>query len=151
MGRSEQMSALEANTVDEVANRLFTAIEDSDRAAVAQLWGDGIAVWRVGARRDDDKARALRVIDWFIGVTSRRRYEILDRQVFDDGSVRGFVQQHILHAASHAGESISLRVCIVIKVGDDGLISRIDEYFDPAGLGPLLNADQTTRNRRGET
>jgi hypothetical protein len=105
---------------------------------VDQLWDDDIAVWRVGASRDNEKARALRVIDWFIGVTSQRRYRILDRVLFDDGSVRGFVQQHILHATGRAGESISLRVCIVIKIGANGLISRIDEYFDPAGLAPLL-------------
>ena len=30
-----------------------------------------------------------------------------------------------------------MRVCIVIKVGDNGLINRIDEYFDPAGRPPL--------------
>jgi len=129
---------VEADTVDDVANQLFTAIENGDRAKVDQLWDDDIAVWRVGASRDNDKARALRVIDWFIGVTSERRYRILDRQFFDDGSVRGFVQQHILDASGHAGQSISLRVCIVIKVGANGLISRIDEYFDPAGIAPLL-------------
>ena len=72
-------------------------------------------------------------------VTTERSYEILDRRLFDDGSVRGFVQQHILHATGHAGQLISLRVCIVIKVGADGLINRIDEYFDPAGIAPLLD------------
>ena len=133
------MAPVEAKSIDEVADELFSAIENSDRALVDQLWNDDIAVWRVGARRDDDKARALRVIDWFIGVTATRRYEILDRRLFDDGSVRGFVQQHILHASGHAGESISLRVCIVIKVGTNGRISSIDEYFDPAGLAPLLD------------
>ncbi|MDT5257996.1 MAG: hypothetical protein QOD10_3076 [Mycobacterium sp.] len=133
------MSRVDANTIDEVANQLFTAIENGDRARVDQLWDDAIAVWRVGASRDNDKARALRVIDWFIGATSQRRYHILDRVLFDDGSVRGFVQQHILHATGHAGESISLRVCIVLKLGATGLISRIDEYFDPVGLAPLLD------------
>lgn len=127
-----------AETVVDTANRLFTAIERSDIAAVAAMWSDDIAVWRAGSRRDDDKARAMRIIDWFIGVTTQRRYEILDRQLFDDGSTRGFVQQHILHATGHAGQSISLRVCIVIKVGIDGLIERIDEYFDPAGIAPLM-------------
>ena len=133
------MPTSNTETVIDAADRLFAAIERSDMAAVDAMWSDDIAVWRVGARRDDDKARALRVIDWFIGVTTQRRYEILDRQLFDDGSVRGFVQQHILHATGHGGQSISLRVCIVIKVGADGLIVRIDEYFDPAGIAPLMN------------
>ena len=124
--------------VEEVASRLFTAIEQGDRVTVAQLWDDDIAVWRVGARRDDDKARALRVIDWFITATTERHYEILDRQLFTNGSISGFVQQHILHATGHAGQSISMRVCIVIRVGPDGLIDRIDEYFDPAEIAPLM-------------
>jgi ketosteroid isomerase-like protein len=131
-----------AEAVADVADRLFTTIEKGDKAAVDRMWSDDIAVWRVGARRDDDKVRALRVIDWFIDVTTERRYEILDRQLFGslpEGSVLGFVQQHILHATGRAGQSISLRVCIVIRVGADGLINRIDEYFDPAGIAPLMD------------
>jgi ketosteroid isomerase-like protein len=132
------MSATTAETIVDVADRLFKAIENGDMAAVDRLWSNDIAVWRVGARRDDDKARALRVIDWFITTTTERRYEILDRRLFEDGSVSGFVQQHILHATGHAGQSISMRVCIVIRVGPDGLIDRIDEYFDPAEIAPLM-------------
>jgi ketosteroid isomerase-like protein len=131
-----------AEAIVDVADRLFTAIEKSDMAAVDRMWSDDIAVWRVGARRDDDKTRALRVIDWFITTTTERRYEILDRQLFgcgSSGSTSGFVQQHILHATGHADQSISLRVCIVIKVGTNGLINRIDEYFDPAGIAPLMD------------
>jgi ketosteroid isomerase-like protein len=132
-----------AEAIVDVADRLFTAIEKGDMAAVDRMWSDDIAVWRVGARRDpaksDDKARALRVIDWFITTTAERHYEILDRRLFDDGSTRGFVQQHILHATGHTDQSISLRVCIVIKVDANGLINRIDEYFDPAGIAPLMD------------
>jgi ketosteroid isomerase-like protein len=135
------MPATTAETVVDVADRLFTAIENGDMAAVDRLWSDDIAVRRAGARKDDNKARALRVIDWFITTTTERRYQILDRQLFtgSDGSISGFVQQHILNATGHAGQSISMRVCIVIKVGADGLINRIDEYFDPAEIAPLLD------------
>ncbi|HWS91960.1 MAG TPA: nuclear transport factor 2 family protein [Mycobacterium sp.] len=136
------MPATTAKTIVDVADRLFTAIEKSDMAAVDRLCSNDIAVWRVGARRDDDKARALRVIDWFITATSERHYDILDRQLFGDFSdrpVAGFVQQHILHATGHAGQSISMRVCIVIRVGTNGLIDRIDEYFDPAEIAPLID------------
>ncbi len=92
-------------------------------------------MWRAGAQRDDDKERAMKVLRWFIRVTAERRYEILDRQLFPGG----FVQQHILHATGRDGGSIALRVCIVIKVGGSDLISRIDEYFDPAELAPILS------------
>ncbi|OSC43200.1 nuclear transport factor 2 family protein [Mycobacterium decipiens] len=134
------MPSSTAEAIIEVADRLFAAIESGDLAAVDRLCSDDIAVWRTGARRDDDKARAVRVIGWFISATTVRRYELLDRQVFDDGSSRGFVQQHMLHANSQAGQSIAMRVCIVIKLDIGGLINRIDEYFDPAELAPLLRS-----------
>ena len=133
------MPSTTTEDIVEAADRLFAAIENGDKAAVAAMWSEDIAVWRVGADGDDDKARALRVINWFIRITAQRRYVILDRQLFENGSDRGFVQQHVLHATGHAGQSIALRVCIVIRLDTEGLISRIDEYFDPAGLAPLLD------------
>lgn len=132
--------AASAEIIVDVADRLFTAIENGDIAAVERLWSDDILVWRPGAKRDNDKPRALRVIDWFISATTERRYEILDRQVFDGGTStsRGFVQQHVLHATGGTGQTIALRVCIVIKLDIDGFINRIDEYFDPADIAVLL-------------
>ena len=123
------------HVIAEVADQLFAAIERNDETTLRQLFDDDIAVWRVGARRDNDKERALKVLRWFIDVSTHRRYEIVDRQLFPDG----FVQQHILHATGRNGGSIALRVCIVIKLGINGLISRIDEYFDPAELAPLMS------------
>jgi hypothetical protein len=127
------------HVIVDLADQLFAAIERGDEATINRLFSDDIAVWRVGARRDNDKERALKVLHWFIDVTAQRRYEILDRRLFPDG----FVQQHILHATGRNGESIALRVCIVIKLGvgasNQALISRIDEYFDPAEIAPLLS------------
>ncbi len=129
------MSVADTHTgaIAAVADRLFEAIEHSDIAMVEQLWNPGVVVWKV-ADHDRDKERALRVIAWFVNSTTDRRYEILDRQFFDGG----FVQQHILHANGRNGGSISVRVCVVIKVGADGLIDRIDEYFNPAEIAALL-------------
>lgn len=128
------MSPTHTQVIEDVAHRLFDAIERADKDAVARLWADDVAVWHSGDSRDNDRARALKVIDWFIEATGARRYEVLDRQFFDGG----FVQQHVLHATARDGALIALRVCIVIKVGTDGLIHRIDEYFDPKDIAPLF-------------
>jgi ketosteroid isomerase-like protein len=130
------MSVTDADAVADVADRLFDAIERADTANIERLWDDGVLVWHSGDREDNDRQRALRVIYWFIKRTTERRYEILDRQLFDGG----FVQRHIPHANSRNGGSIATRVCIVIKLGANGLISRIDEYFDPAEMAPLLES-----------
>jgi ketosteroid isomerase-like protein len=117
-----------------VAEALFGAIERGDFPAVEKLWADDVAVWHSGDDGDNDRVRALKIIRWFIGTTTVRSYEILDRQEFDGG----FVQQHVLHADGTDGSSIALRVCIVVKIDAARLISRIDEYFDPADMAPLL-------------
>ena len=130
------MSITGSDAIVDVADHLFAAIANSDIAEVKQLFNDDVLVWHSGDTRDSAKDRALRIIDWFIGSTTDRRYEILDRQFFDGG----FVQQHILNANGRNGGSIAMRVCIVIKVGADGLITRIDEYFDPAEMAPLLDS-----------
>ena len=118
-----------------VADRLFSAIEAGDVDAVAALWSDDVSVWHAGDKRPCEKARAIRVIDWFVSATADRQYDVLDRRFFDGG----FVQQHVLHGQNRAGAAYSLRVGIIILVGPDGLITRIDEYFDPADLAPLLD------------
>ncbi len=123
-----------------VANQLFDAIERGDYGAVENLWTDDVLVWHTGDPKDNQRTRALKVIRWFMDVTATRSYEILDRQFFEGG----FVQQHVLRArrADAQGErsdgAIEMRVCIVIKVNADGLITRIDEYFDPADMAPIL-------------
>jgi ketosteroid isomerase-like protein len=134
------MSVTDAEAIADVADRPFEAIEQSDIAMVQQLWNSDVIVWKV-ADRDRDRERALRVIAWFVNTTTDRRYEILDRQLFDGG----FVQQHILHASGRNGGLIAMRVCIVIKLGANGLISRIDEYFDPAEIAPLLESADSQR------
>src|SRR5690242_1691093 len=130
------MRAVTADVVANVADRLFAAIEDGDAATVAALWDDDVLVWKSAEPSDQTKKRALRVISWFIDATTSRRYEVLDRRIFDGG----FVQQHVLHAAGRNGGTLSMRVCLVIALGGNGLINKIDEYFDPAELQPLLES-----------
>ena len=122
--------------LSQIADLMFAAIERGDISALAALWSDDITVWRQGGGRERDKPRALKVIEWFVGATADRRYEVLDRQIFDGG----FVQQHDVQAAGADGTPLTFRACLVVKVGADGLITRIDEYLDPADLAALSQA-----------
>ncbi len=119
-----------------IADRLFGAIERGDVGELAALWSQDIVVWRQGGGRERDKARGLKVIAWFIESTTDRRYEVLDRRIFDGG----FVQQHIVNATARGGCPLSFRACLVVTVGADGAITRIDEYLDPADLAALTGA-----------
>ena len=128
------MPVTDESAILDVADRLFEAIEQTDVAMIEELFSDDIAVWHTGDTQDNARPRALRVLTWFISRTAERRYQVLDRRVFEGG----FVQQHILHATGTDGATIAMRVCIVVRLGDNGLISRIDEYFDPAEMAALL-------------
>ena len=119
---------------NDIADRMFAAIEDGATATLAALWSDDVTVWRTGGGPARDKPRALKVIAWFVDSTTSRRYEVLDRQVFNSG----FVQQHTVHATDATGAPLSFRACLVVKVDPDGLITGIDEYLDPADLAPLM-------------
>jgi ketosteroid isomerase-like protein len=125
---------MNAQLYDDVATRLFGAIERGDYETVASMWAGDVRVWHTGDPKDNDRVRALKVIRWFMNITTTRSYEILDRRFFDGG----FVQQHVLRARRSDGISIEMRVCIVIEVNPAGLITRIDEYFDPTDMAPLL-------------
>jgi ketosteroid isomerase-like protein len=125
---------MNADTSLDVANRLFGAMERGDYQTVDGMWAPDVTVWHAGDPCDNDRNRALRVIRWFMNVTTTRSYEILDRRFFDGG----FVQQHVLRARRPDDVSIQMRVCIVIKVSATGVITRIDEYFDPTDMAPLL-------------
>ncbi len=117
-----------------IADDLFSAMEGSDVGMIQEIWNDDIAVWHSGDRADNDYDRAYAVICWFLNRTTKRRYEVLDRRAFEGG----FVQQHILHATGTNGAVIAMRVCIVVALAANGLISRIDEYFDPREIEPLF-------------
>jgi ketosteroid isomerase-like protein len=121
-------------TLNDVANRMFDAVQRGEIGALAALWSDDVTVWRQGGGRDRDKQRALKVIEWFVDATVDRRYEVLDRQLFDGG----FVQQHNVHASAKNGTPLTFRACLLVKVDSDGLVTRIDEYLDPADLALLM-------------
>ncbi|PRC53883.1 DUF4440 domain-containing protein, partial [Mycobacterium sp. ITM-2017-0098] len=79
------MPETDTDSLTDVAERLFGAIECGDIAAVAQLFSPTVAGWKSGDVRDNDHARSVKIINWFITTTTDRRYEILDRQLFGGG------------------------------------------------------------------
>ena len=119
--------------VTRTAEVFFGAMEKGDMATVNSLFAPDAVVWHSGDRRDLVRTEALAVISWFIDTTISRRYEILDRRMFEGG----FAQQHILHATGSNGAAIAPRVCIIVVVNADGLIGRIDEYLETKDIAPL--------------
>lgn len=110
----------------DLVDRLIGAIETGDLADVRSLYGPGAVIWTCFDDHERDVDSSLRVLEWLVGATTERRYEVT-RRIEIDG---GVLQQHVLHATTPAGRTFSMPACLVIQV-DDGHITRIDEYLDP--------------------
>ncbi len=113
------------SSINDVADRIFAAIEAGDGAVVAAIYADDIAVWHSNDGVEQTKEQNLRVLDWLVRNTTSREYRSIRRYEIDDG----FVQQHDLHLELPDGRSADLPACIVVKVSGDQ-ITRIDEYID---------------------
>jgi ketosteroid isomerase-like protein len=106
--------------------RLIGGIETGDLADVRSLYGRGAVIWTCFDDHERDVDSSLRVLEWLVGATTERRYEVT-RRIEIDG---GVLQQHVLHATTPAGRTFSMPACLVIRVEGDH-ITRIDEYLDP--------------------
>ena len=121
-----------ANSLDLVA-RLVGAIEDGDVAALRSLYASDVVVWANFDDRARDVEDSMAVIEWLLGATTDRRYEV-HRRIEIEG---GVLQQHVLHATTTSGKTFSMPACLVIRIAD-GLITRIDEYLDPKPVTAAL-------------
>ncbi len=115
-----------------LAERLFTAIEAGDLDVVDRCYRDDVTTWANFDGREADKARSLRVLAWLCSKLADRRYEVTRREIIEGG----FLQEHVLHGTAPDGTAVAMPACIVATVSD-GLIVRLHEYLDPAGVAAL--------------
>ncbi len=116
----------------DVADRLFRAIESGDIDAVGTLYASDVEVWHNTDQVAQGGDANLATLGWVMHNLPGLRYTQIRRQA----TAEGFVQQHVLVATSRAGRQVAVPACIVATVRQ-GLISRIDEYLDSAGVALL--------------
>jgi ketosteroid isomerase-like protein len=119
--------------VHEIADRLFTAIEQGDLAGVEALYSDDLVVWNSAMTRTMDKARSLAVLDWIMAPGVAREYEVHERIVEGDR----LVQRHTLRVTVAGHDVIEMPVSLFITV-NGGLITAIDEYVDSKASDRLV-------------
>ncbi|HVN50954.1 MAG TPA: nuclear transport factor 2 family protein [Acidimicrobiales bacterium] len=116
----------------QLADRLFTAIEAGDLAAVDACYTEDVVVWGNYDGRERDKAASMRLLGWLCDRLTGRRYEVRRRIVIPGG----FLQEHVLCGLAPDGTAVAMPACIVAEVAD-GRITRMNEYLDPAGIAAL--------------
>ncbi len=118
----------------ELVENMIAAIEAGDVGGVRSCYSPDITVWANFDGKARDIESSVRVLEWLIGQTSVRRYEI-QRRIEIDG---GVLQQHVLHGTVAAtGKSFVMPACLIVGI-DGEHIAQIDEYLDPAVMQPAF-------------
>ena len=133
------MSSMQKDSLA-VAERFFDAIEAGDIDTVRDIYHPNVVIWHnydgldrkeTGDSRDDN----LKILAGLPKRIAGAHYDIWYREATETG----FVQQHVLRGTMPNGEPIAIPACIVCRV-EEGRITRLDEYFDPAIREQLYKA-----------
>ena len=124
-----------SRTADDIADRLFAAIEAGDIDAVRAVYDPGAVVWHGNDGVEQTVEQNLRTLSWVIDNLADRSYEEVRRHA----TASGFVQQHVLRFTRGDGSRQEIPACLVVACDlDAGTITRIDEYLDSAHLTRLV-------------
>lgn len=112
----------------QLATRFFDAIEQGDIAGMAACFAADAEIWHNTDEQIVSVEDTRTVLRGMIARIAEVRYADRRLHAFPGG----FVQQHVLLGRRvHDGEAVRLPCAIVCKV-EQGLIARLDEYFDSA-------------------
>ena len=111
-----------------LARRFFDAVEAGVIATVRACYASDARIWHNTDRLEQTPSENEATLKGLVKRIGERVYADRRLQVFPGG----FVQQHTLTGRrKHDGEAVRLPCAIVCRV-ENGLITRLDEYFDSA-------------------
>jgi hypothetical protein len=109
-----------------LAARFTAAIEAKDMTAMGAMLGDDFVLWHNVTGRELRDGAGKRFLQGYFSQLRSVRY----RDIRISATSSGWVQQHLVDLEIADGNRLTgLAACIVV-VAADGVISRIDEYFD---------------------
>ena len=123
---------MDAADLNDLADRLFTAFVAHDLDTFVEMMAPDGELVQNGNRMSVTEARVL--IEGLAGVLGDHRYEEVRRVVGD----RAIVEEHRVRSTTPSGHQVDLTACVVVRVGDDGKITSLDEYVDTAPLTAIL-------------
>jgi len=109
-----------------VADAFFAAIEAADIDAIRALYHPDARIWHNFDQIEQSVDENVKVLRSMARTLADRRYDDVRRIVLDDG----FVQQHVLRGTTPRGE-LDMPAMMRVWVAD-GLVTRVEEYLDPA-------------------
>ncbi|MEZ5339918.1 MAG: nuclear transport factor 2 family protein [Acidimicrobiales bacterium] len=120
-------------TPEECADRFFQLATEQDWDALGALFAP-TAVVRQPGTGDFGVAQLLTNLRGLSKAGIRTAYESPRRVVSSDA----LVEQHDVRLTRADGVEVVVDICVVMRFQPDGLIVRVDEYFDSAAIAPLM-------------
>jgi ketosteroid isomerase-like protein len=119
-------------SLEELADTLFTAIVAGDSETVATCFDPGAQVWHSFDRTVNDRDEVVRTLRWLKRAVPDLEYAEIRRRFFDSG----WVQEHVMTGTAN-GRPVEAPTCMVFVV-EAGVIVRMNEYISAADLQPLI-------------
>lgn len=128
------MSSEETDLTDfSVVNTLLAAIEKGDMDEVRRCFAPTALTWHNFDEIEQDVHAMAAMLGHLCAHSTSRNYE--DRRITTVGS-QAFLQ-YTLTAALHSGGRFRMPAMMRLEIDSDGLVARIEEYFDSRVLDSL--------------
>ena len=117
------------------ADRLMDVLERGDREAARAMYAPDARFWHNYDNAEQTVDENMKLLDWMSRKAPKRHYRVVRRELLPDG----WFQQHVLEATLANGREMRMFACCTIAV-KDGLVTRVEEYVDPAQAAVLREA-----------
>ncbi|MBT2245953.1 MULTISPECIES: nuclear transport factor 2 family protein [Sphingomonadales] len=110
-----------------VIAKMFSSIEQGDMETFRTCFEAGAIIWHNFDQAEQTVEQTADILQYFCSSTVSRKYQQQRISWADDAAF----SQHFLTAKFPSGYEMRLPALMRIVIGANGLVSRIDEYFDP--------------------
>ncbi len=124
---------MNAKSINDLADRFFSAIEKGDRKALDEIYTSDAVVWHNNDNVDQPRDANIEMCLKFPTMFKSFGYFNIRRAFLD----QGFVQQHAVRGVTKDGKAFEVHACMVITVRGNQ-IARIDDYLDSAQVTPIF-------------
>lgn len=119
--------------LNQIADDLFEAFVAHDYDRVSTMLAPD-ATLRQNDMPPSSFSESRKILEMLPGIMGDHTYEDVQRVVGDNA----IVEEHRVRSTTPKGVELNMAACVVIKVDDEGLITKINEYLDPKPVMDLL-------------
>lgn len=119
----------------DLAKRFLDALNNDDGDAVREIYHPQAKLWHNFESGYQDVELNIKTLHWMHRKLQNLHYDLVRLEALPNG----YLQQHVLRGNTEAGEEIALYACAICTV-EDGRITALEEYLDPAQVAALQSA-----------